>query len=52
MNKREQYEICLLRGHQPSLWRAVVAGTNVCKYCGTQYGWKHVLMETNVPEEK
>lgn len=51
-SKREEYEICKVRGHVSDY--GITTGfqtTSFCKYCDTGYWTETVLHESNVPEE-
>jgi len=52
MTRREQYEICQQRGHEPS-WLTLTCDPplQVCRFCGTHYRWEKTLIESNVPPE-
>lgn len=50
--RRDEYEICMRRGHQPS--NTVLTSyppKNVCKWCGTHYYRADRIHESNVPSE-
>jgi hypothetical protein len=52
MTRREEYEICRVRGHEPS---GIQLGSNppmnVCRHCGAGYRYARTLVETNVPPD-
>lgn len=47
--KRDEYEICLERGHQSDATLTSDPPQFRCKWCGTIYVYQSVLAETNVP---
>ncbi len=52
MTKRQQYQICKLRGHTSN---GVVLTVSpllfICRHCGTHYRSKTVLEEYNIPPD-